>query len=158
MPFIAEATIEKTAQELDQQPDNYEKLIQELQALQPELMAYILSEDTQFLTTEERDYFLYLSLVIIESARQYQELAPIFSQDISLAEDLNWEKLEAINAKTFRERLDPFFENYPQEDLLAFVEDALIPDEDSPISKEGREPLFIGLKTIIDVVTKSEEE
>ncbi len=158
MPFIAESTIEAIAEQLDQEPDNYTKLVQEFQGLQPELMAYLLSEDTLFLTSEERDYLLYLSLVILESVRTQQSLVLIDSDTISKAEELNWEKLEGVSSKVFRERLDVFFADYPQEDLLAFVEDALIPDEDSLITKEGREPLFIALKTLIDVVAVTQKK
>ena len=154
MSFIAEDTIEAVAQKLDQDSENYAELIQRFQAQQPELMAYILSEDTSFLTEPERDYLLYLSLIILDSVQSKQALPSNISTDvISQAEDYNWEKIEKVTAKDFRERLNVFFANYPQEDLLAFVEDALIPDEDSPITKEGREPLFIALKTLIDVLT-----
>ena len=44
---------------------------------------------------------------------------------ISDAEEANWTKLEEATGRTFRERLDVFFENTPQEDLLAFIEDSL---------------------------------
>ena len=153
MPFISEELIDAIATELDEQPENYEPLVHEFQANQPELMAFILSEDTLFLTPEERDHLLYLSLVIWAAVRRNQpELAPVNSEKIGEAEDANWAKLEGLKVKTFRERLDIFFEKYPQEDLLAFVEDALIPDDDSPITKEGREALFIALKTVIDVI------
>lgn len=153
MVFIPEDFIDAVAEDLDAQSDNYEQLIAEFQQKQPELMAFILSEDTIFLTTEERDHFLYLSLIIWESVkRKHPEHEPVSSEKIGKAEDTNWEKLEKVKARSFRERLDVFFESYPQEDLLAFVEDALIPDEDSPITKEGREPLFVALKTIIDVI------
>ena len=46
--------------------------------------------------------------------------------------------------------MDVFFENYQQEDLLAFVEDSLIDDEDEIVTKVGREPMFVALKSIID--------
>ena len=49
--------------------------------------------------------------------------------------------------------MDVFFEDYAQEDMLAFVEDNLVEDEDSTITKEGREPIFVALKSVIDVLT-----
>ena len=155
MPFISEKIIDAVAEELDAQPENYEQLVQEFQDAQPQLMAFILSEDTLFLSPDERDYLLYLGLIIWETVRQQNpQLKEIDSETIGKAEDDNWEKLETVKAKSFRERMDVFFVKYPQEDLLAFVEDALIPDEDSPITKEGREPLFVALKTIIDVIAE----
>ena len=58
-----------------------------------------------------------------------------------------------MTAKRFRDRMDIFFENYSQEDLLAFVEDNLVEDEDSLVTKEGREPMFVALKSVIDILT-----
>jgi len=51
--------------------------------------------------------------------------------------------------------LDIFFKDYPQEDLLAFAEDALTEDDDSPVTAEGREPMMVFLKTAIDVMAIS---
>lgn len=153
MVFISEKVIDNLAEELEGQSGSYEQLINNFQESQPAIMAYILSGDTLFLTQEEREHFLYLSLIIWETTRRKKPELPIIdAQAIEKAEDKNWTQLEAVKARTFRERMDVFFEKYPQEDLLAFVEDALIPDDESPITKEGREPLFVALKTIIDVI------
>ncbi|MEL6635885.1 MAG: hypothetical protein AAFW73_00245 [Bacteroidota bacterium] len=156
MSFIDEHTIERVAEKLNQQPEQYEAKVLHWQQQQPELLAYLFMEDTRFLSDDERDFLLYLSLILLESVTQIQPIPPVSSEQISLAEDHNWEQLEKVSARGFRERLDVFFVDYAQEDLLAFVEDALIPDEDSTITKEGREPLFIALKTVIDVVTAQE--
>ena len=42
-----------------------------------------------------------------------------------------------------------------EEELLAFVEDLIVAeaDEDGAITKEAREPMFIALKTAVDVLT-----
>lgn len=153
MPFVSEDFIDTVAEDLAARDEGYQQAITDFQQRQPELMAFIISEDTIFLTSQERDHFLYLSLIIWESVSRQSPELPIIGRDkIAKAEDKNWEKLEGVKTRSFRERLDIFFEGYPQEDLLAFVEDALVPDDDSPITKEGREPLFVALKTIIDVI------
>ncbi|MFK8104727.1 MAG: hypothetical protein AB8G15_19570, partial [Saprospiraceae bacterium] len=72
-------------------------------------------------------------------------------------EEDNWEKLENVPAGSFRDRLDVFFKDYPQEDLLAFAEDALVEEEedsDINLTKEGKELMFVALKTIIDCLTR----
>lgn len=153
MTFISEEIIDGVAEALALQPEKYELLVEEFQQKQPELMAFIISEDSSFLTEEERDHLLYLSLIIWESTKQQIADIPLIkAEEIGKAEDANWKKLEEVKARSFRERMDVFFVDYPQEDLLAFVEDTLIPDEESPITKEGREPLFVALKTLIDVI------
>jgi hypothetical protein len=70
---------------------------------------------------------------------------------IDQAEEDNWALLEPVKSKRFSDKADVFFKNYPQEDLLAFVEDMLTDDENTEVTKEGREPMFVALKTIIDV-------
>jgi hypothetical protein len=74
----------------------------------------------------------------------------IDSDELSVAEEKNWELLESITAKRFRDRLDVFFKDNKQTDLLAFVEDMLLDEEDELLTKEGREPMFVILKSIID--------
>ena len=47
-------------------------------------------------------------------------------------------------------------EQTEQEDLLAFAEDAVLEEEDDPealVTKEGREPIFVALKTMVDVLS-----
>jgi hypothetical protein len=80
----------------------------------------------------------------------------VSEDEIGEAEEKNYEILESSTAKKFRDRLDPFFEGYEQEELLAFAEEAVLEDEDDPdsvVTKEGREPIFITMKTLIDVLT-----
>ena len=159
MTFITEEIIEGVGDTLGLHPERYGQLVEEFQASQPELMAFLVSDDTSFLTVHERDYLLYLGLVIWEAVRQKNpKIALVKAEQIGKAEDTNWQKLEAVKARTFRERMDVFFVDYPQEDLLAFVEDVLTPDEESPITKEGREALFVALKTLIDVIAVEQSQ
>ena len=61
--------------------------------------------------------------------------------------------LETVKSNNSRDRMTVFFDDSDQEDLLAFVEDALVEDdEDSVVTKEGREPIFVALKTVIDII------
>jgi hypothetical protein len=86
----------------------------------------------------------------------------ISPEALSEAEEKNWELLEATPAKRFRERLDVFFAHSTQEDLLAFLEDMLAePEEDEgddaelSVSREGREPMFVLLKSVVDCLEKN---
>lgn len=83
----------------------------------------------------------------------------VTEEKLGEAEEKNWELMNEVTAKRFRDRLDRFFEQYPQEDLLAFIEDALADDEDgeSIVSPESREPIFIALKSMIDGLVTSIE-
>ena len=60
------------------------------------------------------------------------------------------EIINEVTSKQFRDRLNVFFEKTSQEDLLAFIEDSLLEEEEELVTKVGREPMFIALKSIID--------
>ena len=80
------------------------------------------------------------------------ELTMSGSVDLANNEEANWELLHEQPKGTFRDKITPFFENNEQEDLLAFVEDTLEQEEDSPVTTVGRDVIFISSKTVIDSI------
>jgi hypothetical protein len=141
---------------------DYEEEVVKLSERQPHLAAYIFSEDFELLMQTERELMLFILLVVVNSVEKALEeagmlpLEEVSAEELEDAEEANWERIENIDAKKFRERLDVFFNTSPEEDLLAFVEDMLADDDDDEaeplVSKEGREPIFIALKSVIDVL------
>lgn len=157
--FISEKTIEQQAQQLDSADTNYEQAIAALEAAQPHILAYLFSESFQYLTEEERAYLLYLTIVIYQSIQTQQEVVLITEEVLGQHEEANWERMEASSSKPFRQRLDSFFENTTQEDLLAFMEDSLVADAEDQedfLTNPGREIIFVGLKTIMDSLLAKE--
>jgi hypothetical protein len=152
MQFISENTIETVVADLENA--DFENKVAALSAQQPALMHYVLSEDFELLTQDERDLMLYVVLVLCESVEKEtgQNLPPLSKKAFETQEERNWELLDNVTAKRFRDRMTVFFNDTPQEDMLAFVEDTLVEDDDSVVTKEGREPLFVALKTVIDVI------
>ena len=152
--FIPESIIDEVVNRFESKSEQYDFLIKKFDEEQPQLLAYLCSESFDLLTGEERNYLMYLSLIVwqsvIEAEGQAEELD---EETIGLREEANWSRMKNISERKFRDRITPFFEGYPQEDLLAFIEDALVYDEeneDIEITKEGREYLFVTLKTVID--------
>lgn len=151
--MVSEQTIDKTVDALESA--DFEREVEYLSERQPELVGYLFSEDFDLLTEDERGYMLYLTLVLYQSVEtQNGNVPPINASDLENAEENNWALLENITEKRFRERITVFFEKTQQEDLLAFIEDALTDDEDNMITPEGREPIFVALKSIVDIITK----
>ena len=149
--LVSETTIDAILGYLETR--DFEAEMADFAEKQPALLAYVFSEDFELLTSEERDYMLYLMLVIYQSVEKEVEDMPLITAEmLEDAEERNWALLENVTSKRFRERLDVFFDSYEEEDLLAFVEDALTDDEDDTVTKEGREPMFIALKSVIDVL------
>lgn len=160
MPFVSEDAIEKVLDALaEASPDRYQALVASFAEAQPALVGWLVSESFDILTEAERAYLLYLALVIWKAAVEvHGALPPAAEAHIGDLEEHNWALLNESQGGPFHRRLDLFFEGYLQEDLLAFVEDALTLDEtetptDEPVvTREGREVLFIGLKTAIDAL------
>ena len=151
-PFVSEVIINQITDQLSDSEEHYTDLVEEMKVKQPILLSYLLSENFQLLTQAERDYLLYLALVVWQATQTVQATTlSIDTPFIEKKEEVNWETLNSSNARRFRERLDGFFNNTTQEDLLAFLEDALIEEEeDHFVTKEGKELLFVGLKTVVD--------
>lgn len=161
MKFVSEKIIDNVIEELDSLPDEvYETQMAAFSEAQPMLTAYLFNEENfHLLTEDEHGYLQYLALIAWKSMTKVNGPGqPASEEAIGEAEEKNYEVLEASTAKNFRDRLDPFFENYPQEDLLAFAEEAVLEEENDPeslVTKEGREPIFIAMKTMIDVLISS---
>jgi hypothetical protein len=161
--MISESTIESVIARFENGETDYDNAAREFAGRQPSLLSFLLSGQEGALSEEEREFLLYLATVIWKSVELGNpDLPTLDSESISAAEEANWAILEGSKKRNFREQLDVFFENYPEEDLLAFVEDALTIDEEDlddetfHLTREGVEPLFISLKTMIDVLTEEE--
>ncbi|RMG77240.1 MAG: hypothetical protein D6714_20090 [Bacteroidetes bacterium] len=159
MQFISETIIEQVAEAVGRLNGETEPLVAELKQKEPAILAYLTSDGFGILTNPERDYLLYLALVLWRSVEAVAPAKrPVTQDEIGEAEEANWSAFNENIGKKFRDRLDVFFEQTQQEDLLAFIEDALIADEEDEIlTKEGREPVFIALKTILDCLEEARE-
>lgn len=165
MKFVSEEVIDKVVAALEAN-DNYETEMESIRETQPTILAYLLSENFAVLTMEEKEYLLYLTLVIVNAAEHVNSGLPLADEEaLGGAEEENYGLMNASKERRFRDKLNVFFEDTPQEDLVAFAEDAVVMDDEGEeneeeertfkITKEGREPIFIALKSIIDVLEES---
>ncbi|MFT4664300.1 MAG: hypothetical protein ACI8YQ_001689 [Polaribacter sp.] len=154
MKFISESQIDQVTDILQSEADQ-EAFFRTLGEDQPIVLSFLVSEDVKVLTLEEQELMYLLAAILYKSILNTHPDCPMIDEDIlGKAEEQNWALMEANIRGTFSERITPFFENYPQEDLLAFVEDALVFDEDSQVTNEGRSYLFVVLKSMIDAFEK----
>ena len=151
---INQDAIEAIMLRLQTNPDLFSSLLDGLEREQPAIINWIFSESFDILNQEEKQYFLFLSLIIIVSISEELPIEEVIDpKRIELAEEKNWEVFTSQSSKDFREKVNIFFDGYPQEDLLAFVEDALeLEQEEQAVTIIGRPPMFIALKTLIDVL------
>jgi len=156
-PMITEADIDALHDEMARQQGLDEKLLSRFANQQPHITGWLLGEDFSLLTEEEQDYLFFIAMCIYEvCSRKHGNREEVDGDTIREAEEANWALLESSIAKTFRDRMDVFFDATEQEDLLAFIEDSLTEDDeeqDTIVTKIGREPMFVALKSIVDVLT-----
>lgn len=162
MKFVSEAIIDATIDALEAYSDDqYETQMEAFAEAQPVIFSWLFSEEFELLNEDEKGYLQYLALIAWKSIEKVNGTrAAVSEEEVGEAEEKNYEILEASTAKKFRDRLNVFFEETPQEDLLAFAEEAVLESEDDPdslVSKEAREPIFIALKTLVDVLTQQPE-
>lgn len=155
MKFISEKVIEEVIGAFEQSEKLESKIRKDFQETQPILFSYLFSDSFKFLTESEKEFLLYLALLIFETSRRENDLShPIDSETINQYEEANWAIFNENNKGNFRQRLDTFFQDYPQEDLLALVEDSMTDEEEEDdyfnLTKEGKELIFVGLKSLID--------
>jgi len=129
------------------------QMVEMFQVEQPDLVAYIMGGDMPLFTAVEREIMLYLSLVIwktLEVAHFGTDIKKIDASILKMEEESNWEVLDGEeDTPIFSEKIAPLYEGYDQEDLLAFVEDA-IAESNGAFEKEAREPMFVMMKAVVD--------
>lgn len=155
MNFISESQIDQATEQLQSAADQ-DAFFKALGEAQPIVLSFLVSEDVKVLTQEEQELMYLLAAILYKAISEAHPECPMIDEEtLGKIEEKNWTMMEANIRGTFSERITPFFENYPQEDLLAFVEDALVFDEDSQVTNEGRSYLFVVLKSMIDAFEKT---
>ena len=120
---------------------------------QQDLVAFIEQENYTLCTVDEVALIEYLTVIIYSGSQSVtNKKLFITGKQLEKCEEENWDIFNATNTKNFAKILDRFFENFPQEDLLALVEDSLQPEDDSIVTPVGREIIFVACKSIIDSI------
>lgn len=129
-----------------------EALMGQMSEQQPLMLAYLMSGDEEEMEEEEMEYLLYLGTVIWKAFDlAHPGLGEVIEPLLEEIEDKNAELFsesgdEADDLMTTVENL---MGDYTQPELLAFVSDALMDDEEG-ISEEAMGEAFFVLKTVID--------
>ena len=151
--MISEAVIEQVIDHYESDEEAYVDALANIMDTQPALLAFISQESIDILLEDEKDILWYIVLIIYSSIeRSEQEVLGISDVQLSENEEKNWALYQDQPRGTFRDKVTAFFEDYPEEDLLAFVEDTLELDDSSPVTAVGREVIFIAAKSIIDTL------
>lgn len=150
LPFVSEQLIEEVLDTFST-TQVMENAMNNLFENQPELLAFLQQESLEVLTTDEKHLLFVLVTATFEACKKVSHI-PMVSMDLlGTAEEANWDILSQTKKKQFRHRLDAFFDQSNQEDILAFFEDALM-EEDNEITDIGREPIFIAALSTVQAL------
>lgn len=158
MNFISEDVINPVIDLLSDNEEVYEKYMLEFSEDQPFLLGFLLSEGFDVLDEQEKSMLFYLAMIIYFSVLngiEEESIDTIELASIQEVDEENWTIVDQNKFKIMKEIADHFFTGYGQEDLLAFVEDALMEDEEYELSKIGRNVIFVSMKSIIDILDRS---
>jgi len=154
--MISESTIEQVIDHYENDEEAYVEALAGIMETQPALLAFVGQESIDILLEEEKDILWYLVMIVYSSIEKDDiNITEISDKSLSENEEKNWALFQEQPKGTFRDRVTAFFEDFEEEDLLAFVEDTLEIEEDSPITTVGREVIFITAKSIIDTLLPS---
>lgn len=151
--MIKEEQIDTVIEKLSLEPMIFETHLQEWIEWQPMIASYVFSDTFSLLNEDEKEAFVFGSTIILTIAKESAVAQGKITEDeIGELEEVNYEIFESQKAKDFRSKMDAFFQDYPEEDLLAFVEDLCIDEEEENFTEDGMKVMIIGLKTMIDLM------
>jgi hypothetical protein len=123
---------------------------------QPELDVLFTDESLDLLNDDEYELMWFIATVVYGALKKSGTLPKVEAEKLISIDEENWKKFENAGGD-FYEKVTGFYENYTQEDLLAFVEDCLDNDDDDDdpvdITSTGKELIFITCKSMIDVLS-----
>lgn len=151
--MVTEDRIQECIEELSEQPMVFEQHLQEWMEWQPHIASYLFSESFSLLNEVEKEAFVFGATAIMTIAEEDDRDRPTYDDEIiGEREEANYEILEEQGASSIKNKMDAFFKDYPEEELLAFIEDLCVHEDDEDFTKDGVEVMVVGLKTVVDVL------
>lgn len=162
MKSIPEGVIDAILDELGDSEELANQHMDRFSEKQPVIMAYLCSEDFDVLSEEEHSYMLFLAMVVwMAVERQNPNQAEVDEDFIGDMDERNWEQMNNNANMPVVDRLESFFGEENQQELIEFIIDAILEEdedeeEDELIAPEAIDPVFVALKTVVDVLTQEQ--
>jgi hypothetical protein len=154
--MISEEAIDRQIERLISDQDRIQ-IISDFAEWEPDIAAYLASPHFDILTDLEKDYFLFVALVIWKVFESPGRSKLIHLEDLFSHEEKNWTLMD--DSGSDKNQFDVFFRDYPETEILAFIEDSVQPEgEDAVVTLEGQLHMFVGLKSIADAFLASEPD
>ena len=139
-------------------------LINQMQAEQPVIIAYLLAAGESPFNQHEQEIIFYLGMVVWQMMKQSKRrLLRVSQKKLEQAEEANFDFLERLSASPeadFESATQEMLASYPEPEVLRYIVEAIMEEEDDdpddpPIRDEYRGLAFVHLKTVLDVFISS---
>ncbi len=159
--MISAETVTQTWERMAATPESQaQRLVEQMSEEQPAVLAYLLatSEQPPF-NAHEGQIVFYIGMVVWQMMEQSPKPPrQVTPAALDAAEQANEAFLEALSSDTeadFFSATKTMLETYPEPEVLGYITEAIMDDEDSdpddpPIRDENRGLAFLYLKTVLD--------
>ena len=164
--MISAETVTQVWQEVAQTPaQDASSLISKMKAEQSEILAYLLASEAYHLNRHEVEQVFYIGMVVWQiMTRSEKQLRRVTRRKLKSADQANEAFLDTLASDTeadFTSATRAMFENYPEPEVLRYVLEALMEDDerdpDDPLIRdEYRGLAFMLLKTVLDALIDSQ--
>lgn len=141
---ISESNIDEIIEAIEKNPDHQEKFKSE----QTPFIHFLNNSVCTQLKSQEIELLYFCLLVIYHSAIKAGITADFDLDEFLIKDEANWSIRD--KKQSFSKAKDLYFNDYPEEDLLAFVEDMLTENEEQQVQLPGEEIVFVSCKSYID--------
>jgi len=137
-------------------------LVNQMTKEHPLIVAYLMTAGDELLSREERELLIYLGMVVWKIMTKLSgPLPPVTNEILEDAEDRNIQMLEYLEGEPEEEFLNTvgiLIENYNQSEILRYVVEAIIEEDDDAvyISDQAKGIMLLCIKTVIDSFDKTE--
>lgn len=161
--MISAEIVIQTWQQMAQTPvSELPRLMEQMGAEQPAIVAYLLAADRLPFNRNERELIFYIGIVVWQIMKQSERpLREVTHKKLMQAEDANEDLMERLGPGTGADsaRLTQLLAfKYPEPEVLRYIVEAIVeepqPDE-TPIRDEYRGLAYVYLRTALDAFVAS---
>ncbi len=143
-----------------QDEDTLAKIVDTVSDENPNLLAYVMSDDALMLGENESEVILFIAIVFYKAVeKKAGKITPISEEEIDHLQDANWQLFEGAenkNPQEMGEYVESIIEKYPEPEFLYYILDALEEEtedgDDLGIEETAKVPMFVMLKTVADAL------
>ncbi len=163
--MITSETVSQTWQRMAETPISaIPQLVEEMSEEQPVVLGYLLALDEFPFNEHEVEILFYVGMVVWQIMKQSsRRLHKVTRKKLRRADEANYDFLELLASDTeadFVSATQTMLENYPEPEVLRYIVEAIMEEEDydpdaPPIRDELRGLAFVHLKIVLDAFVDS---